>query len=394
MPPWRLAHSKVAVVGAGDGAMGLGAAARDGRGSERAPIARILVDRCLRGTRPHVPCDRCAVACGVKAISLAAMSPWVDDVACLGCGACAATCPTGAIAMPGFAPPARRDANLRIECARVPERLRADNAWTVPCFAGVTLPLVASEAPLATRLDIDVIDRGLCPTCPVAHRHNQAALLAEKLRAALDRAAPGACSVRCVKTPLDPMRADPPGTGASRSRRAVFRALLSGAPRTHDAGILAERAALSVLDPQAMLHPLIEIGAGCADHGVCSAACPTGALVRDDAEDGTLTLRFAPGRCVECGRCGEVCPENALSLRPHATVAGDAMVLRHVARPVCTGCERHFVPEHDGDTECPACRKDAGLFQDLRRSLAGLSAASTRSTRPAGPPASSSGGTT
>jgi ferredoxin len=334
------------------------------------------------------------VSCGVEAISLAAIPPRVDGVACLGCGACAANCPTGAIAMPGFAPPARRVSNLRIECARVPERLRTEDAWTVPCFAGVTLPLIASEAPLATRLSIEVIDRGLCPGCPVAHHHNQAAMLAEKLLAALDRAAPGACPVRCVKTPLDPMRADPPGTGASRSRRAIFRALLNGAPQTHDSGILAERAALSVLGPQAMVHPLIEIGADCADHGVCSAACPTGALAREDGEDGILTLRFDPARCVECGRCAEVCPGHALSLRPHAIATGERMVLRQVTMPVCTRCERHFVPEHDGDTECPACRKDAGLFKDLRRSLAGLSAASTRSARPAGPPASSFGGTT
>ena len=374
--------------------MGCGAAdRREGLGSERAPAARIAVDRCLRGTRPHVPCDRCAASCGVGAISLATVLPRLDAGACLGCGACAAVCPVGAIASAGFAPPPRRNVHIHVECARVPERLRMDDAWAVPCHAGVTLSLLASEAPLATRSRVDVMDRGLCTKCPTARGQNQAALLAERLHAALDRVAPGACSVRCIEAPLDPMRADPPGTGASRSRRAVFRALLSGASPIHNAGTLAERAALSALGPEAVLHPLIEIGAGCADHGVCSAACPTGALARHEGEDGTLALHFAPSRCIECGRCAEVCPEHALALRPHAAATGAAMVLRQITMPVCTGCERHFVPEHDGDTECPACRKDRGLFQDLRRSLAGLLATSTLSARPAGLPASSSGGT-
>lgn len=359
--------------------------------SERAPVVQFSAGSCLRGQRPHLPCERCAEACSVEAISLVGSGPRIDPATCLGCGACAAACPVGALAAPGFMPPPGTEKVLRIDCARVPRHLRACEDWAVPCHAGVTPALLVGQAPLDAPLRIEVVDRGWCAACPAARDANQAALLTARLQSAFAGIAGVAVVPR--EAPLDPARAGAPGSGPERNRRAVFRALLTRVPAVPRGGILAERAALAARAPHAALQPGVEIADSCADHGVCSAACPTGALARSEDEAGLLALRFSPARCIECGRCAEVCPEQALALRPRMSVSDRTVVLRETATAVCSRCERRFVPVHDQDTECPGCRKDSGLFQDLRRSLARGAVSPPVSARLASAPASSSGGT-
>jgi len=361
--------------------------------SEHAPAARRVAGQCLLERRPFTPCDRCVDACRVKAITLISGTVHIDKANCLGCGACEAACPTGAITASGFsAPPRLRHDALHISCARVPASLRTEDAWVVPCFRGVTIALLAAEAALSRDLRIVIDDHGWCPNCPASAGTDEAGRLHARLESAL--ATPGQRRVRIESRPLDARHALPPGSGPKRSRRAVFQALLAGPTPTRRSGALADRAALAALDPAALVHPILAIGDACADHGVCSAACPTGALRRTSDDEGRLTLRFEPDKCIECGRCAEVCPEHALQLRLSVTAAVEPVVLREVMMAVCVRCESQFVAGDDGDIECPGCRKDAGLFHDLRRSLSRPAFSPASPAASSGAVASPSGGPT
>lgn len=365
---------------------------REGEGADRASAARIIPDRCLRGRRPSLACDRCRSACNAGAVSLASAIPEIATAACLGCGACVAACPTGAVVAAGFAPPPLGGPVLRIECARVPRHLRSEDGWTVPCHAGVTPSLLMAEAAQGAACRVEVIDRGWCRTCPAAGDASPA----ESLAARLEEAFVGAegWSAERVEEPLDPALAEPAGTGPERNRRAVFRALLAGTPSPHRQGVLADRAARAALNPLAPVRPQITISTACADHGVCNAACPTGALRRTSDDEGRLTLHFAPDRCIECGRCAEVCPERALQLRTGATASVEPVLLREVTMAVCVRCETRFVAGDTDDAECPGCRKDAGLFHDLRRSLSRPAFSPASPAASSGAVASPSGGPT
>jgi formate hydrogenlyase subunit 6/NADH:ubiquinone oxidoreductase subunit I len=50
----------------------------------------------------------------------------------------------------------------------------------------------------------------------------------------------------------------------------------------------------------------------CKATGDCAAACPTAAIDIQGRADGATTWRLDYGLCIFCGRCVEVCPENAI----------------------------------------------------------------------------------
>jgi formate hydrogenlyase subunit 6/NADH:ubiquinone oxidoreductase subunit I len=93
----------------------------------------------------------------------------------------------------------------------------------------------------------------------------------------------------------------------------------------------------------------------CADHRICTAICPTGALaVR--AVDGQAALEFDAEACIACGACERACPEHALSLDAHGGERERRIVAMH--RPQrCTACGEQYTAKDEDDGLCLSCRK-------------------------------------
>jgi ferredoxin len=285
----------------------------------------------------------------------------------MGCGACAEACPTGALRIAGFDPPEKPTPNLRIECLRVPVDHLSCGTWMVPCFAGVTVAAAATAlAAGANRLII--VDRGWCDTCPASAGSNVASTTQVRLQRSLDRAAPGQFALAIADEPLVVSHAGPAGRLMPRSRRDLFRALL-GLQQTANslAGVLADRAALNRLSAAAgnarpQLYPQLAVDERCRDHGVCAATCPTRALRWEEADGGQMRrLVFDAERCIACGQCERLCPEQAPTLSPLASAESSPVFLRERHVSACAECDDTFLASDATGTLCPACRKTEHL---------------------------------
>lgn len=61
-------------------------------------------------------------------------------------------------------------------------------------------------------------------------------------------------------------------------------------------------------------HVIIDVDK-CTSCRMCATFCPTGAIFKYvDEEDGTTGIEHAPGDCVKCYSCQDICPANALTL--------------------------------------------------------------------------------
>lgn len=109
--------------------------------------------------------------------------------------------------------------------------------------------------------------------------------------------------------------------------------------------------------------PELRSSNACANHGVCAAVCPTGALRRFE-EPGFTGLEFDAAECFACGACVVVCPKEALGLEARGTGEAPAKlerITRHAMR-ACARCDDEFAGRGE-DELCPACRKDVALFK-------------------------------
>lgn len=96
---------------------------------------------------------------------------------------------------------------------------------------------------------------------------------------------------------------------------------------------------------------------GCTACGVCTRACPEGALAIERSED-AFTLREAVRACIDCGECVRLCPENVLGRTGSASwgdvVDDRSIVVEQGPARTCARCRANFRPTGD-EEHCPTC---------------------------------------
>jgi ferredoxin len=369
--------------------------------------ARLRLDEgaCLPLRSDFGGCRACATSCPAKVLDVS-----VDRVAladgCLHCGRCVAACPTEALQLDGFDVdelPAGPQP-IEVECAKVPANLRTAQSIAVPCLGGLSAGRIAALHEAAGGRGISLVDRGWCGRCSAGggSAHPAGAAL-DRVVLWLDAVHDPRPAPRLLSRPLPaeqmpaeiPAPPEPVDPGPALSRRQFFRTLASDpVGRTRRAAPMGgdgraafptnqrrespeRRRLLDALDAAAgrgattlpsEFFPRLSVIGVCADHRVCTAACPTGAL-KVVATEGAASLTFASTACIGCGACARSCPEGALAVETHGGERAP-MVLVHHTQQVCSTCGDVFTPRA-GEALCPACSKTQRFIGDAMSQLFG-----------------------
>jgi ferredoxin len=374
----------------------------------------LLDDACLALRAPrYATCRACESTCPVKAIRVVEQAIELTDD-CVRCGRCAAVCPMGALAQPGFVVAQQvqeRATTITVDCWKVPTQLSADGAVRVPCLGGLSagrmLELVASAGDSV----LELIDRGWCASCSAggAATHPAQGALTQ-VRALLQAA--GLRDEKLPRPRLDPLpqklmptEIPLPVTETKLGRRGFFSMLsaktavvvdkvmpLSVAevrrrrgfeknpvPSTERERLLLGTALIAKAghggQPRCLFNR-VDVSAACCNHQLCASICPTGALVV--FEQGNRTeLMFDTQLCIGCRECQVICPEDALSVLPNGYAGAQDVLpdqpirLTSFGEKTCPECTRVYTEKGDDTGICPQCQKRRNLASSAFQSLFG-----------------------
>lgn len=351
-------------------------------------------------------CRACASVCPARVLDVQPEQLVLAE-GCLSCGRCIAACPTEALHLDGFDVPATLPEGfpmVEVECSKVPAAERSVASVQVPCLGVLSPGRLAQLHEAAGPRGVALIDRGWCSRCSAgcAEVHPVAAAL-ERIGLWLEATHDPLPAPHLVSRPLPqdsmpqriPQPAAPVDEGPALSRRQFFRSLAedpvgrrrSGTPiggpgraafpasqrrespeRQRLFAALDRAAARGGTTIPPEFFPRVTSNQACADHRVCTAACPTGSL-KAIATDRMVSLTFASTSCIGCGACTRSCPEGALSLDYHGGERTPTVLVRH-EQQVCRGCGELFAPS-EGETLCLTCAKSQRFIGDAMSQLYG-----------------------
>ena len=312
-------------------------------------------------------CDLCIDVCSTAAIAADGDHVKVEPQLCMGCGACATVCPSGAMsyaypAVPDlgaqlrallatYAKAGGRDACLLLHA----EDGRAAIANLARRGRGLPARVIPFEVHHVASVGLDVWLAAL------AHGASQIAVLvtgaeAPQYREALERQMGFADTIvqalgyqgrHLMVVEADPAALDPAlwsWTPALTVRVPATFALT--ADKRSTAALAIEHLARHAPVPQreialaagAPFGTIVVDRDACTMCLACVGACPEGAIL-DNQE--APQLSFIETKCVQCGLCAATCPENAITLRPRLYLAPEARQARVVNEAVvvnCTSC--------------------------------------------------------
>jgi ferredoxin len=359
---------------------------------------------CLTVRFPATACHACQEVCPVSVLEVDSDGIRLAE-GCLRCGRCAAACPTHALSMPGWQVTLPDDppAVLEVDCAKVPDHLRAPGSVQVPCLGGLSHSRLLQWVNAHSRGQIALMDRGWCRGCDAGGSEHPATETVARVNRWL--AAVGVPEDRHVRLTPDPLpirhmagEIPDPSVRQTVSRRGFLRQLagqvavaaqgtdehlertgepapVDGSARIHPAERIAILARLSEASgdragtlPADLFHTASIDADRCRHDTICARSCPTTAL-RVWHGGGDTGVQFDPSACIGCGECERLCPQQAIRVRPgdpQESAVAPLTLSRHTQR-VCGHCHSSFVA---GDRQwsdedlpiCPACDKSQGLM--------------------------------
>jgi len=355
---------------------------------------RLQEGACLPLRSRFGQCSACAQACpaGVLRVSVAAVEL---SEGCLNCGRCVAACPTDALRLEGYGCAATLGAEphrhpLEVDCWKVPRARSGPDAIRVPCLGGLSTGRLLELWRTAGEAGLELLDRGWCGACsagggnrhPVQHALDTARLWLEAV--GVERERLPRLALRPLRIREMPEKIPEPEAERPISRRQFLRTV------TAQAGAAAKRAApvpiggpgapafpasarresaerrrvLNALEAIAArrgaalpdeLYPRVSNNGTCADHRVCTAICPTGALAVRTV-DSRAALEFDAAACIACGACERACPEHALALDAHGGQRERSIVAIH-RQQRCMACGTEYTAKNEDDGLCLSCHK-------------------------------------
>jgi ferredoxin len=326
-------------------------------------------DQCAHARNRIEGCSKCIDICSTGAITAKGDGVFVEPHLCMGCGACASSCPSGAMR---YAYPSVPELGLRLKTMLAAYR-EAGGEHPVIVFhdhkgedwllrrahrqglSGNLLPVgvhdIASIGPdlLLAALcygaaHVAVLQAAEMPEAYLANLNTQMALVHSLLEGF------GHAGVHCsvierteerrgdlVTVSLQPMTLPPASFNLFAEKRRTLEFCIDHL-QAHSAQAI-EEIALPVGAPFGTLN--IDTNR-CTLCMACVGACPSKAL-QDNAE--LPQLSFIERNCVQCGICADTCPESALALESRLLLTPEAKKPRvlNEAQPFhCVRCSTPF----------------------------------------------------
>lgn len=392
------------------GAQQPAARVRFGRLQNAAPLG-LHMDACLAVRSRYSDCRSCEAICPARVLRVDPGEGLSLGEGCLGCGRCAAACPTGALAVPGLGAGnvSSRGGRVVLDCWKVPRGEAPEGGRRVPCLGGLSVTHLLELRAEAHDREIVLLDRGWCANCSAGCREaHPAARAVDRANALLEEAGVPPhllITIGSARLPASRMPERIPEADQEQgiSRRAFFSSLAGrvsttvndivqivpvadeeahGPDRRSPIRSYARERTLKAIQsiachwrhpmPRSLFNTLV-VSSLCRDHRVCAATCPTGALHRY-ASEGERGLDFDAWRCIGCGHCESVCPEGAVRLgRGAATeIPGAEIRLTRFGQANCAECGCSFsVMEGEDEMHCMNCRKRRGLARSAFQQLFG-----------------------
>lgn len=331
---------------------------------------------CLNTKKPFVrACKLCIEICPHQAISEYRQ---LNPKQCTECGACMAVCPSDGFVdrtMDKLRDYLYEGKEVVLNCP-----LAIPGGFEIPCLGmldrdgWMTLMLLAEEKSVT-------IMTGVCAEC----EDRQACATSVQSFKQIHVDWPGHAAIRIQVRPdgeaVEPVTKEGPKSGALRVNLSGWKQKSLDKIEEWLPNLAAEDTYTVPKSRQWLIEVLEKKKAGkipflalsvtdsCTSCGVCAAICPQGALQKQEemnpdqsAEDSTkeekiVTLRLIlePQKCVQCGRCVEICRPLALSLSPkamsHRLLTGK--ILLHEGSPrYCLRCGKRIF---DNTDLCIAC---------------------------------------
>lgn len=400
----------------------------------------VETEQCLNRRYRQAGCTRCVAACPVAAIALPDGAPALDAAACVNCGACLPTCPTGVFSQrvdpeellvqaASQAAPAER---LAVACPVHPRPASTQAPVDRVLRHSRCLASLGVEHWLALSRDgqVDVwLDDTPCSACAIGRAHGtieaagraaNALLAAFELPARVRLVSQAGVAQHRRRGRLPVTQATP----GSPARRELFTRLKrigqeavgqASAPQAAELPLPPARQRLlrqvqRWTPPAAAMLPLAVTPLAavhvdedtCSACGLCAKLCPTAALRLETAvarevapgQERGATLRgwrlnFRPAACVACGICALACPERAISYGdqlPIDALSGGELTLADGLLTSCASCGTAVAARGEPTPAlCYACRQGA-VRVDPMADTGGLMADLRRRLPPPGAP--------